>query len=90
MDDITIMKIEATQLGYLCCVELNNCHEQGEFEHQLSELGVVMPNTEQIKVEVVQEIISISHAYIYIYIYIYILLYIWKLPYNCILSSCFV
>ena len=45
MDDITVMKIEATQLGYLCCVELNNSHGKGEFEHQLSELGVVIPNT---------------------------------------------
>ena len=50
--NITVMKIEATQLGYLCCVELKNSQKQGEFEHQLSELGIVMPDTEQTKIEV--------------------------------------
>ena len=52
MGDITVMKIEAIQLGYLCCVELNNPQKQGEFEHQLSELGIAMPDTEQTKIEV--------------------------------------
>ena len=52
MGDITVMKIEAIQLGYLCCVELNNSQKQGEFEHQLSELGIAMPDTEQTKIEV--------------------------------------
>ena len=52
MGDITVMKIEAIQLGYLCCVELNNSQKQGEFEHQLSELGIAIPDTEQTKIEV--------------------------------------
>ena len=50
--DITVMKIEAIQLGYLCCVELKNSQKQGEFEHQLSELGIAMPDTEKTKIEV--------------------------------------
>ena len=52
MGDITVMKIEAMQLGYLCCVQLNNSKKQGEFEHQLSGLGIVMPDTEQSKIKV--------------------------------------
>ena len=52
MGDITVMKIEAIQLGYLCCVQLNNSQKQGEFEHQLSELGIGIPDTEQTKFEV--------------------------------------
>ena len=43
MDDITTMKIEALQLGYLCCVQLKNLQKQGEFEHQLSEIGIAIP-----------------------------------------------
>ena len=52
MGDITVMKIEAIQLGYLCCVQLNNSQKQEEFEHQLSELGIPLPDTEQTKIEV--------------------------------------
>ena len=52
MGDIAMMKIEAIQLGYLCCVQLNNSQKQGEFEHQLSELGIAIPNLEQAKNEV--------------------------------------
>ena len=50
--DIMVMKIQAIQLGYLCCVELKNSQKQGEFEHQLSELGIAMPDTEQTKIKV--------------------------------------
>ena len=49
MGDITVIKIEAIQLGYLCCVQLNNSQKQGEFEHQLSELGIAIADTEQTK-----------------------------------------
>jgi len=51
MGDIATMKIEALQLGYLCCVQLKNLQKQKEFEHQLSEIGIVIPD-EQIKNEV--------------------------------------
>jgi len=44
MGDITTMKIEALQLGYLCCVRLKNLQKQGEFEHQLSEIGIAIPD----------------------------------------------
>ena len=57
--DITVIKKEAIQLGYLCCVELKNSQKQRKFEHHLSELGIAIPDTEQTKIEVVQEIISI-------------------------------
>ena len=46
------VKIEAIQLGYLCCVQLNNSQKQGEFEHQLSELGIAIPDLNQAKNEV--------------------------------------
>ena len=52
MGDVTMIKIEAIQLGYLCCVQLNNSQKQGEFEHQLSELGIAIPDLEQTKIEV--------------------------------------
>ena len=57
--DVTMMKIEAIQLGYLCCVQLNNSQKQGEFEHQLSELGIATPNLEQAKNEVYKNLLSI-------------------------------
>ena len=46
------IKIEAIQMGLLCCVQLNNSQKQREFEHQLSELGIVIPDLEQTKIEV--------------------------------------
>ena len=49
--DVTVVKIEAIQLGYMCCVQLKNSQKQGEFEHQLSELGIPIPE-EQTKIEV--------------------------------------
>ena len=52
MGDITKVKIEAIQLGYLCCVQLKNSQKQREFEHQLSELGISIPDQEQAKIEV--------------------------------------
>ena len=52
LGDITKMKIEAIQLGLLCCVQLNNSQKQREFELQLSELGIVIPDLEQTKIEV--------------------------------------
>ena len=61
MGDITVMKIEAIQLGYLCCVQLNNSQKQGEFEHQLSELGIAIADTEQTKNKVAIKIISVSY-----------------------------
>ena len=62
--DITIMKIEAIQLGYLCCVQLDNSQKQREFEHQLSELGIPIPDPDQAKNEVltfVKYIIGVPH-----------------------------
>ena len=44
LGDVTMMKIEAIQLGYLCCVQLNNSQKRGEFGHQLSELGIAIPD----------------------------------------------
>jgi len=52
LGDITKMKIEAIQMGLLCCVRLNNSQKQREFEHQLSELGIAIPDLEQTKIEV--------------------------------------
>ena len=49
LGDITKTRIEAIQMGLLCCVELNNSQKQREFEHQLSELGIPMPGLEQAK-----------------------------------------
>ena len=51
MGDVTTMKIEAIQLGYMCCVQLKNSQKQGEFEHQFSELGIAIPDLEQTKIE---------------------------------------
>ena len=50
--DVTTMKIEAIQLGYMCCVQLKNSQKQKEFEHQFSELGIPIPDLEQVKIEV--------------------------------------
>ena len=44
MGDIATIKIEALQLGYLCCVQLKNVQKEGEFEHQLSEIGIAIPD----------------------------------------------
>ena len=52
MGDVTTMKIEAIQLGYMCCVQLKNSQKQGEFEKQLSELKIPIPDLEQTKIEV--------------------------------------
>ena len=52
LGDITKTKIEAIQMGLLCCVQLNNFQKQREFEHQLSELGIAIPDLEQTKIEV--------------------------------------
>ena len=52
LGDITKTKIEAIQMGLLCCVELSNSQKQREFEHQLSELGITIPDLEQTKIEV--------------------------------------
>ena len=52
MGDVTTMKIEAIRLGYMCCVQLKNCQKQGEFVKQLSELGILIPDIEQTKIEV--------------------------------------
>ena len=52
MGDVTTMKIEAIQLGYMCCDQLKNSQKQGEFEHQFSELGIPIPDLEQSKIEV--------------------------------------
>ena len=52
MGDVTTMKIEAIQLGYMCCVQLKNSQKQGEFEKQLSELGIPIPDLEQTKIKV--------------------------------------
>ena len=52
MGDVTTMKIEAIQLGYMCCVQLKNSQKQGEFEHQFSELGIAIPDLEHTKIEV--------------------------------------
>ena len=52
MGDVTMMKIEAMWLGYLCCVQLNNSQKQVEFEHQLLELGIAIPDLEQTKIKV--------------------------------------
>ena len=49
LGDITKTRIEAIQMGLLCCVELNNSQKKREFEHQLSELGIAMPGLEQAK-----------------------------------------
>ena len=50
--DVTTMKIEAIQLGYMCCVQLKNSQKQGEFEKQLSQLGIPIPDLQRIKIEV--------------------------------------
>ena len=50
--DITTMKIEAIQLGYMCCVQLKNSQKQGEFEKQLLELEILIPDLEQAKIKV--------------------------------------
>ncbi|XP_065891374.1 3'-5' exoribonuclease HELZ2-like isoform X2 [Dysidea avara] len=48
--DSTTAKIEALQLGYLCCVKLMNSQRKSEFEHRLKEFGIAMPaNTDQIR-----------------------------------------
>ena len=48
--DSTTAKIEALQLGYLCCVKLMNSLRKSEFEHRLKEFGIAMPaNTDQIR-----------------------------------------
>ena len=52
MGDVTTMKIEAIQLGYMCCVELKNSQKKKEFEHQFSELRIPIPDLEQTKIEV--------------------------------------
>ena len=52
MGDVTTMKIEAIQLGYMCYVQLKNSQKQGEFEKQLSELGIPIPDLEQTKIKV--------------------------------------
>ena len=52
MGDVTTMKIEAIQLGYMCCVQLKNSQKQGEFEKQLSELKILIPDLEQTKIKV--------------------------------------
>ena len=49
LGDIAKTRIEAIQMGLLCCVELNSSQKQREFEHQLSELGIAMPGLEQAK-----------------------------------------
>ena len=36
-------------MGLLCCAELKNSQKLKEFEHQLSELGIVMQGLEQAK-----------------------------------------
>ena len=50
--DVTTMKIEAIQLGYMCCVQLKNSQKQGEFEKQLLELEILIPDLEQAKIKV--------------------------------------
>ena len=52
MGDITTMKKEAIQLGYLSCVQLKNSQNQRTFEHRLSEIKLALPILEQTAREV--------------------------------------
>ena len=50
MGDSTTAKIEAMQLGYLCCEKLNSQQKKREFNHRLKEFGIEMPaNTDQVR-----------------------------------------
>ena len=52
MGDITTIRKEAIQIGYLCCVQLKNPQKQKTFEHRLSEVELVVPVLEQTTREV--------------------------------------
>ena len=52
LGDITMIKKEALQLGYLCCVQLNDSKKQEIFQHQLSVNQLTIPTLEQIMKEV--------------------------------------
>ncbi|XP_065891412.1 uncharacterized protein [Dysidea avara] len=50
MPDSTTTKIEALQLGYLCCAKLKNKRKKDKFKQRLTEFGIDMPvNRDQIK-----------------------------------------
>ena len=52
LGDITTMKKEAIQLGYLCCAQLKNPEMQRIFRHRLSDTELAIPTLEQIAQEV--------------------------------------
>ena len=52
MGGVKLIKIEAIQLGYMCCVHRKNLQKQGKFEKQLLELGIPIPDLEKTKIEV--------------------------------------
>ena len=50
MPDSTTTKIEALQLGYLCCAKLKKKRKKDKFKQRLIEFGIDMPaNRDQIK-----------------------------------------
>ena len=53
MSDSATTKIEALQLGYLCCAKLKNKRKKNKFKQHLMEFGIDMPaNRDQIKSKV--------------------------------------
>ena len=52
MGDITTIRKEAIQIGYLCCVQLKNPQKQKVFEHRLSKVELAVPVLEQTAREV--------------------------------------
>ena len=52
LGDIMVIKKEAVQMGYLCCVQLNDSQKQEIFQHQLSQSNLMVPTLEEIAKEV--------------------------------------